>query len=358
MKHEQGTQVEDFEAGRVVEADLWLTSSSLREAKNGKPYWDGVFQDATGSVNARAWEDTPGRVEKLAALLEPGNPFRVQGKVDSFKDKIQIILSSARRLSEDEVDPSLFSPRTERPVREMVEEFDAALDSITDPDLKKLLQGFRQDELHFRRFCKAPAAKAIHHARVGGLLEHTLSLFRLARTVAPLYPSINLDLLAANCVFHDAGKMEEISTLPGFDYTVDGKLLGHIYMGARLAEAGMDAIPDFPAETRRQLIHLILSHQGDRDQGFGSPVDPLSPEAVLFHHLDNLDAKLQNCFDVMNRTKDSPEKSPFTDPRDNFPIRKGYYRVRLGSEGEDPDAVDKPEEGRDEGGEDPQPKLW
>jgi len=356
---EQGTRVGDFKPETAVEADLWLTSAVVKEARNGKPFWDGVFQDSTGSVNAKAWEDSPGRIRGLAELLEPGRPYRVAGRVDTFKDQIQLTVKSARPLAEDEVDPALFSPSAARSPGEMAAEFDAVLESLEDGDLRDLLSRFRRDEAAFHRFCKAPAAKSIHHARVGGLLEHTLALFRLVGAVAPLYPGLNLDLLRAGCVFHDAGKMEEISSMPGFEYTTEGKLLGHIYLGARLAERFLAEVPEFPEEKGRQLLHLILSHQGDRDQGFGSPVDPLSPEAILFHHLDNLDAKMQNCLDQMVRVKEPPAEVPFTDPRSNFPIRKGYYRVRLetGGEGSGDDAGGPAgeEDGAEEG---PQRRLW
>ncbi len=252
----------------------------------------------------------------------------MQAAVDAFQGSLQLNLSSVRAAAAGEFDPSWFSPRSRRPPEEMVDEFDALASGLRDPDFKGLLKVFRDDPSLFRLFCQGPAAKSIHHAWVGGLLEHTLSLARNVDALAPNYPALDRDLLICACAFHDVGKTLEISSDPGFEYTTDGKLWGHIFMGARLVDRLCEGIPGFPEEKRRHLVHIVLSHQGDRSEGFGSAADPATPEAIFFHHLDNLDAKVQNCLTALERAAEAGEASPFTNGRGA--IRKGYYRVRPG----------------------------
>jgi 3'-5' exoribonuclease len=330
----------DWKEGQDVEAVLWLVSGVERRTKDGKPFWEGTFRDSSAVISAKLW-DGQGRQAGMVAALNPqlraGGPVRVKGRINAYLGSLEVVLRDAHALSLEEVDPGLFSPRSGRSLDAMVAEFDAVAASVSDPHYRGILLNLRRDEEFFASFCKAPAATVMHHAWVGGLLEHSLALHRLARAVAPLYPLVDGELLSVGCFLHDAGKALEISPRPGFEYTAEGKLFGHIYMGARLAERYMNALPDFPQAKRRHLLHLILSHQGDRSEGFGSPVDPSSPEAILFHHLDNLDAKLQNCLSALGS---APAGKEFTDARGNS-MRRGYYAVR-------PDAGDGPTVGEKE----------
>jgi 3'-5' exoribonuclease len=328
-----GHSVRDMKEGEAYEGVLWLVSGQVRQTKNGDPYWEGSLQDATGTIPAKLWDSgggKKGRVKVFAPALETRGAVHVQAAVDAFQGNLQLNLSSVRPAAAGEFDPSWFSPRSRRPAGEMVDEFDALLASIRDADLKGLLKEFRDDPTRFGPFCQGPAAKSIHHAWVGGLLEHTLSLARNVDALAPNYPALDRDLLICACAFHDVGKTLEISSDPGFEYTTDGKLWGHIYMGARLVDRLCDDIPGFPEEKRRHLVHIVLSHQGDRSEGFGSAADPATPEAIFFHHLDNLDAKVQNCLTALERAAEAGEAGPFTNGRGA--IRKGYYRVRPGGE--------------------------
>lgn len=360
-----GHAIRDMKEGQEYEGVLWLVSGQVRQTKNGDPYWEGTFQDATGTLGAKVWDSAggkKGRVKALAPALEPGGPVHVKAAVDAFQGVLQLNVSAVRPASVGDYDPSWFSPRSKRSTEEMTAELDRLADQMTDPDYRRLLEVVRGDAQVFGKLCAAPAAKAIHHAWVGGLLEHALALSRAVLALAPLYPLLDKDLLLCGCFLHDIGKTDKISSNPGFQYTTDGKLIGHIYMGARLAERLCDGIPGFPEEKRRHLVHLILSHQGDRSEGFGSAADPATPEAVFFHHLDNLDAKLQNCLSEMDKAAAAGSVDPFTSSRGG-PIRKTYYRVRPG-ETRAPEAHPAPEEngsdGPDEGpGRDPaQPRLW
>jgi 3'-5' exoribonuclease len=362
----QQAQVAQLREGAEFEGVLWLVSGQVRQTRTGDPFWEGTFQDATGTIAAKLWDTAGGkrdRVKTMAPLLLAGRPYRLKAKVDAYQSALQLALQSFDRVDPKEVDPSLFSPRSKRSTDEMVHEFDGLIEDMRDPDYKSLLKALREEKDLFRDLCSAPAAKAIHHAWVGGLLEHALSLSRGVLALAPHYPQLNVDLLLCGCFFHDIGKTREISSDPGFDYTTDGKLAGHIYMGAARVEHLCDSLEGFPLEKRRHLVHLVLSHQGDRSEGFGSAADPATPEAIFFHHLDNLDAKLQNCFSAIEEAERKQSDGPFTPPKYG-PIRKTYYRVRPDAEWTPSGAAAKvpDDEGSDDGrginDSDPQPRLW
>ncbi len=362
-----GHSIRDMKDGESYEGVLWLVTGQERQTKNGDPYWEGTFQDATGSIAAKLWDSAggkKGRVKALSSALAPGGPLQVTAKVDSYNGTLQLNLLSARTAQAGQFDPSWFSPRSKRSGDEMEAEFAGLLNGMADPDFRALLDAFRGERDTFRRFSEGPAAKAIHHAWVGGLLEHTLALARNMKALAPGYPVLDQDLLLCACVFHDAGKVFEISSDPGFEYTTDGKLLGHIYMGARLVERLCDGLPGFPDEKRRHLVHIVLSHQGERSLGFGSAADPATPEAIFFHHLDNMDAKVQNCLTAMERSDAAGEGGAFTAVKFG-PIRTSFYRVRpagtAGAETAEPDSAEQEEVADEPGKKDvppPQPRLW
>lgn len=353
-----GRSLRKKEEGEPFEEVLWLVSASVRQTKAGEPYWEGTFQDAEGSLPAKLWdrgEGKKGRVREMAPLLKPGGPYRVRGRVDRYQGAIQLTLSGAELVAPEEADPSLFSPRSRRGEEEMVEEVDSLIAKVQDPDFQRLLAAFRRSS-HFLAFRRAPAAKSVHHAWVGGLLEHTLSLARGVKALAPLYPQLDLGLLLCACFFHDAGKAVEISSQPGFEYTTEGKLIGHIYLGARLVEELAATLPGFPEHKLRHLVHIVLSHQGDRAEGFGSAVDPQTPEAVFFHHLDDLDAKLQNCLTQLEKSAEM--EGDFTTARDNV-LRKSYYRRRpQEGPGAAANATEREEPPHGPRDDDPQPRLW
>ena len=337
---------------------LWLVSGQVRKTKTGDPFWEGAFQDATGGIQGKLWDSAEGqrgRVETLLPILKTG-PLKVKARVESFKEVLQLNILAIK--TAPNADPALFAAAGKRTRDEMLAEFDRVVEGLKDPDFKKLLRAFREDPEVFPIFVAAPAAKAIHHAWVGGLFEHSLALARNVLALAPCYPGLDVDLLLCGCFVHDVGKSFEISSGPGFDYTTHGKLLGHIYMGAKYVEDLCLSQEGFPTEKRRQIVHLVLSHQGERSDGFGSPVDPQTPEAIFFHQLDNLDAKVQSCLTSLDKAGTSAGDGEFTSAKES-PLRKSYYRVRPESarqeagEAAKPESKDKNDEGRD-----PQPRLW
>jgi 3'-5' exoribonuclease len=189
------------------------------------------------------------------------------------------------------VDKSDLLPSTTCDVAELWRQLLGFVDSFTNPDLKRLLTTMLADPALAEAYRQAPAARQLHHAWLGGLLEHVISLLTMAGRVATHYPLLDRDLLMTGVIFHDIGKIYELSWETGFSYTVEGVLLGHIQMGTALVERAIDSLPNFPPRLKTLVLHMILSHHGKLE--FGSPKLPMIPEALALSFIDDLDAKMQ-----------------------------------------------------------------
>ncbi|MCL7487317.1 MAG: HD domain-containing protein [Desulfobulbaceae bacterium] len=278
--------ISELAEGRQLH-DLFLVSrKNLAETKNGKPYLALTLMDRTGEIEARIWENAA-HFDKIA---EPGRIVAAEAQVKAFRDQLQLSITSLAPLADDECELSLFIPASKRSVKEMKQELAGLIETISDPHLHQLLASLFQGEV-LQQFSKAPAAKQMHHAYLGGLLEHTLSVAGLAVRIAEHYPALDRDLLVAGALAHDLGKIREFSfaAVP-FDYTTPGRLVGHLVLGSEMVRQQAGEIPDFPADRLDQLIHLILSHHGRHE--FGAPCLPMTAEAILLHHLDDIDAKI------------------------------------------------------------------
>ena len=190
-----------------------------------------------------------------------------------------------------EVDKSDLLPSTTYDVTALWAQLLGFVESLTNPDLKRLLSAMLDDPALAQAYREAPAAKQLHHAWLGGLLEHVISLCTLADRVVPHYPLLDRDLVLTGVILHDIGKVRELSWEIGFEYTIEGTLLGHIQMGAALTEKAIDSLPNFPPKLKTLVLHMILSHHGKLE--FGSPKLPMIPEALVLNFLDDLDAKMQ-----------------------------------------------------------------
>jgi len=277
-------------AGQPVDLPLLIQGATLGETKNGKPYLMLVLQDKSGDIAARAWNDAA----RLAALAEVGRVLRVRGQAVSYQDKVQIKVDDLAPLTPDEEEQwrDTLVPGSTRPQEEMEAELQGLLRGIGQPQLRRLLRRIFGDEDIGPLFRRAPAAKKMHHAYRGGLLEHTLSLARLVERVAAHYPRLDRDLLLAGALLHDLGKVRELVEKKGvFDYSDAGRLVGHLVQGADMVRDAAARVPGFPPELLDQLLHLILSHHGRHE--FGAPCLPMTPEAIVLHYLDDLDAKMQ-----------------------------------------------------------------
>lgn len=256
--------------------------------KNGKPYDNLVLQDKTGTLDAKIWDPNSQGIEDFDVM----DYIHVVGDVISFQGALQLNVKRVRKAQEGEYDPADFLPVSGKDIGQMYQELLGYIAGLKNPYLKKLAESFFvEDEDFAKRFRFHSAAKSVHHGFVGGLLEHTLSVTKVCDFFADNYEILNRDLLLTAAMFHDVGKLEELSTFPENDYTDAGQLLGHIMIGAELVGERIRQIPGFPQKLANELKHCILAHHGELE--FGSPKKPALAEAIALSFADNVDAKLE-----------------------------------------------------------------
>jgi len=278
--------VNDIQERDLVESTFLVKDKVTAMAKNGKPYMTIRLMDRSGELEGRIWD----RVDELEDRFRKDDFLWVRGRASRYLGKMQLVVQELKPLPEKEVNLADYLPTAPRDREEMAAEFVARAQGVRDPHYRALLEGIIADDGLFHRFCLAPAAKSMHHVYVGGLLEHSLAVADLAEEISRRYRDLDRDLLVTSALLHDLGKTTELSFRRSFDYTDDGKLLGHIMLGVEMVTEKIRHIPDFPAEKAVILKHLLLSHHGQYD--FGSPKRPKTLEAVILNMLDDLDAKI------------------------------------------------------------------
>jgi len=272
----------------VVTSYFALASLQVRERKQGGgQYLALVLADKTGTMEARMWEEF---AESVTNCNE-GCYVKVQGQISKYQGKFQITLEKMRNAAESEVDAADYMLATRFDVEEMWTELRDYVSGFANEDLRRLVFAFLDDGEIGPAFRDAPAAKRLHHAWLGGLLEHVLTLVRVCRAAAPFYPEVDAELLVAGAILHDIGKVKELSWKNSFGYTLEGQLVGHISIAQGMLREKVSGLPDFPDRLRVLIEHMILSHHGRYE--FGSPKLPMTPEAVLLSALDDLEAKMQ-----------------------------------------------------------------
>jgi len=280
--------------------DVFLVQAKIQAmAKNGKPYLTLRLMDRTGTVEGRVWD----RVDEIAARFQRDDFVRVTGKASVYMGKMQLIVQGLDRQEESEVEIGDFLPVAGSPRQEMLENLHKIVTGLTDPHLKMLMERFLEDPAFLNDYSRAPAAKAMHHVYLGGLLEHALAVAALAEDVSRRYPAINRDLLVVGALLHDIGKVAELKYERSFEYTDAGKLLGHIVIGTEMVDEKIRSIEGFPAEKAMLVKHLLLSHHGQYD--FGSPKRPKTLEAVVLNFLDDLDSKINGVLTHIEKEPDS-----------------------------------------------------
>ncbi len=291
--------VADLRAGQRVDEQVFrVAARELRTTSNGSLYIHAVLADATGEILGRMWNAT----QEIYDGIPAGGFLICRGRVESYKGAPQFILDGVRIAEADTYNPADFLPATRRDVAQMWDELKSILRGIENRDLLALVGKFVHDEEFAGGFQRAPAATSFHHAWLGGLLEHTLGVLRAAQAVCPLYPQVSRDLVLAGVLLHDAGKIRELAYRTNFEYSDEGQLVGHItqavlWLHDKCAELSRETGRPFPAELETALTHLILAHHGKYE--FGSPRLPATPEALMIHYLDNLDAKLNMMFEAI-----------------------------------------------------------
>jgi 3'-5' exoribonuclease len=290
---------------KVVSACFLVTSKQLKPKKNGELYLDLMLADCTGQIAAKMWDN----VAPAAARFELDDVVRVRGVFNRYNGRFQFTIRALEaKLAEQEIDFGDFLPKTARDIGELWRELGGFVDSIGEPQLRALLRAFMADAAIARGLKQAPAAKSLHHACIGGLLDHVVSLLRTCDLVVRNYPLVSRDLLLAGAFLHDIGKVHELSYSRSFSYTTEGQLLGHMIIELEMLHAKMAQLGSFPDELKVVLEHLIISHHGAYE--FGSPKLPMFPEALMLHCLDDLDSKMESMRAQLE--KDAELESPWT----------------------------------------------
>ncbi|HEY3826009.1 MAG TPA: HD domain-containing protein [Bryobacteraceae bacterium] len=284
--------VRELKPDEISTAIFLVSTKEVRQKRTGEPYLSLVLSDRTGEIDSKMWDN----VAEILDTFERDDFVKVKGLMQLYNNRPQFTIHKLRRLEDQEVDFRDFFPASRQDAGAMWAELRAIVEAVGNPHIRGLLNAFLDDPDIAARYQTAPAAKSIHHAFRSGLLEHVVSLLKLAKMVGGHYGalqsgSIDPDLLTAGIVLHDIGKIYELSYARGFSYSAEGQLLGHIGIGIRMIADKLRAFPEFPAELRNLIEHMVLSHHGQLE--FGSPKVPIFPEALLLHHLDDMDSKME-----------------------------------------------------------------
>jgi len=293
--------INELREGEMLTEVYLCKIKNILKTKMGKSYYSLLLQDKTGTLDAKVWELSNG-IDNFDQM----DYIYIQGQITSFQGSLQLNVSRIRKSQEGEFDPRDYMPVSKRDIGEMYQELVGLIETVNEPHLRKLLDTFFVEDKEFIKIFKDhSAAKSVHHGFVGGLLEHTLGVAKMCDYMASTYPVLNRDLLMTSAIFHDVGKTEEISEFPQNDYTDDGQLLGHIYMGAEILGMKIRTIPGFPVKLASELKHCILAHHGELE--YGSPKKPALVEAVALNFADNADAKIQTMTEILDGAGDNTE---------------------------------------------------
>ena len=279
--------VNELEANQTITGVFLVSSKEIRQKKTGEPYLSLILTDRTGDLEAKMFDNASEAMD----TFERDNFLRVKGMIQVFQNRPQLSVHKLQLVAETEIDIADFLPASKRDRDEMFRELQGLIAEFTNPYLKALLESIFSEETIAMRFRTAPAAKTVHHAWVGGLIEHVLSLAQLAKFTGRHYAGIDMDLLMAGVFLHDIGKISELTYARSLGYSDEGQLLGHIVIGLQMVDEKIRQIPDFPPKLRELLLHMIVSHHGQMD--YGSPKVPVFPEAMLLHLIDNMDSKME-----------------------------------------------------------------
>ena len=279
--------VNELKPDRIVTGSFLVCSKEIRQKKKGDPYLSLQLGDRTGELDAKMWDN----VAEVMETFEREDFVKVKGLLQIFHNRPQLTLHTIHRLDDREVDFTDYFPASKRDGEEMWRELREFAAGIANPHLHGLVAALLDDPEIARRYRVAPAAKQIHHAYLGGLIEHVLSLCHLSRMAASHYTALDGDLLLTGAIVHDIGKIHELSYERGFSYSDEGQLLGHMLIAIRMIGEKLVAIPDFPPRLRSLVEHMILSHHGQLE--YGSPKTPVFPEAMMLHYLDDMDSKME-----------------------------------------------------------------
>jgi 3'-5' exoribonuclease len=273
---------------QTITTTFVVASKQIKPKKTGDLYIALTLADRTGQIEAKVWDN----VHDVLDVFDQDDFVKVKGLLNKYNNRYQLTIHKLRRCEEQEVDFSDYLPKTDKDVDQLWQTLHDYVDAFQNDYLKSLLRAFMSDPEIERCYKCAPAAKALHHAFVGGLLDHVVSLFRSCDLVSRNYPQIDRDLLMSGAFLHDIGKLHELSYARSITYTTSGQLLGHMIIELEMLQRKIELVPGFPPEYKILLEHMIISHHGHYE--FGSPKLPMFPEALMLHYLDDLDSKMES----------------------------------------------------------------
>jgi 3'-5' exoribonuclease len=272
---------------KIVTSTFVVVAKQIKPKKTGEPYLALTLGDRSGQLEAKMWDN----VEEVLEAFEQDDFLKVKGLINKYKQRFQLTIHKLRKLGESEIEFADYLPKTTKDIGELWQTLTRFVDGFENPHLKALVQSFMADPEIAPAYRNAPAAKTLHHAYIGGLLDHVVSLFRSCDLMCQNYPQIHRDLLLTGAFLHDIGKIHELTYNRSFSYTTKGQLLGHMVIELEMLQAKLANLPGFPEELKTMVEHLIISHHGEYE--FGSPKLPMFPEALVLHYLDDLDSKME-----------------------------------------------------------------
>jgi 3'-5' exoribonuclease len=272
---------------KVITSTFVVVSKQIKPKKSGEPYLALVLGDRTGQVEAKMWDN----VEEVLNAFDQDDFLKIKGLLNKYKNRYQITIHKLRKLGDTEIEFADYLPKTTKNIDELWQTLTDFVASFQNPYLRALVQAFMSDPEIASAYRNAPAAKTLHHAYIGGLLDHVVSLFRSCDLISRNYPQVNRDLLLTGAFLHDIGKIHELAYNRSFSYTTRGQLLGHMIIELEMLNKKVALVPGFPDELKTLIEHLIISHHGQYE--FGSPKLPMFAEALLLHYMDDLDSKME-----------------------------------------------------------------
>ena len=289
---------------KVITSTFVVAIKQVKPKKTGEPYLALILADRSGQIEAKMWDNVADCIDGF----EQDHFVKVKGLINKYNQRFQLTIHKLRRMEETEIDFADYLPKTSKDIDELWRVLSDFVAGFKDPNLRALVRAFMDDPEIAAAYRCAPAAKTLHHAFIGGLLDHVVSLFRSCDLMCRNYPQINRDLLLTGAFLHDIGKIHELTYNRAFSYTTRGQLLGHMIIELEMLQAKLRLLPGFPDKLKTLIEHLIISHHGEYE--FGSPKLPMFPEALLLHYLDDLDSKMESMRAHFER--EAAQENPWT----------------------------------------------
>ena len=285
--------VSELKSGQSVKEKFVLTKKIVKDKRDGGYYAILELSDRTGHIDGISWDSD------LLVGISAGDFVFITGNVAEYSGRLQVVISSINKIAGDDVDAFDFLPQYAGDIERVMDDIREFKSRVKHSALRRLLDSFFDDKDFVKLLGMAPAAKRVHHAYLGGLAVHTLSVLRLLDSILPVYDFLDADLLITAGILHDVGKIHEYAYKQHIDISDEGRLLGHIMIGSEMVADRIAQIPGFPSDLKLKILHMILSHHGEAE--WGSPKQPLFPEALVLHFVDNLDAKMEMMKQVVDK---------------------------------------------------------